>query len=201
VVAGSCAEYDPRGGRCSELATPLASTSLYGASKNALGEFLAAHSNDLEYSAAWARIFFAYGPWEAPGRLVPSVVEAMLEGRSIDVTDGIQKRDFLYVDDVASALRLLLSAELEGPVNIGTGQATSVKRMIALIAAATGRSDLVRFGARPRAHDDPPLVVAETTRLNEQLGWSPTVALEEGVARTVAWWHQRAPDGLRERID
>jgi nucleoside-diphosphate-sugar epimerase len=188
VLAGSCAEYDLRAGRCSETETPRVPASFYGACKNALGEVLTAHSRQLGYSAAWARIFFAYGPGERPGRLIPSVAEALIAGQPIDVTDGTQKRDFLYVDDIASALLRLLSADVEGPVNVGSGKATAVKTVVSAVASAIGRPELVRFGARPRADDDPPLVVADATRLRQQLGWSPAVGLEEGVARTVAWW-------------
>jgi hypothetical protein len=95
------------------------------------------------------------------------------------------------VHDVAAALVRLLSSDLEGPVNIGSGVATPVRRVASTIAAITGHEHLLRFGARP-APIDHHRVVADTTKLREQLGWSPTVPLEEGLAATVEWWRDRA---------
>jgi nucleoside-diphosphate-sugar epimerase len=191
VLTGTCAEYDVGDGRCCEFTTPRRPTSLYGVCKNALHEISAVHAREFGYSSAWARIFYLYGPGEHRARLVPSVVESLLAGQPIELTDGSQRRDVLFVDDVASALLRLLSSDVAGPVNIGSGEATSVRRMASTIASSLARPDLIRLGTRSPGRDDRASVVADTTRLRQGLGWTPGVSLEEGIDRTVSWWRRQ----------
>ena len=108
VMAGTCAEYDWKQGICSENTTPLAPATLYGSCKNTLRESLEAFSKENDLSNAWGRIFFVYGPGEHPDRLVSSVICSLLRGESISCSSGHQKRDFLFVEDVASAFVALL---------------------------------------------------------------------------------------------
>jgi nucleoside-diphosphate-sugar epimerase len=189
VLVGSCAEYDPAAGVCSERTSPLRPETLYGACKIALQEVVAAHSTQVGYSAAWARIFHPFGAGERADRLIPTVIRGLLAGRPVDLTEGHQQRDFLAVEEVASAIVRLLASTLEGPLNIGSGRATSVREIVSMIVANTGGSELVRFGARPGG-EGPPLVVADTARLGRELGWSPSAQLEVGVAAAVDWWRQ-----------
>jgi nucleoside-diphosphate-sugar epimerase len=191
VVAGTCAEYDLTQGRCSEEATPRRPASLYGACKDALHEIAAAHAATAGHSLAWARLFHPYGPAERPERLVPSVVQRLLARRPVELSHGRQRRDFVFVEDVAAALVRLVGSRLEGAVNVGSGEATSVRAVVEAIAERVGGSADVRFGARGEAEHEPPLVVADVTRLRGELGWVPGVALDEGIDRTVSWWRAR----------
>lgn len=194
VVTGSCAEYDLTDGRCSETRTPLRPASLYGACKHAVQEVLAAHSASAGYSHAWARIFHPYGPAEQPERLVPSVIRSALTGRPVDLSEGHQERDFVFVDDVAEGLVRLLGSDLEGAVNIGSGRSTSVRSLVAMIADAVATPAELRFGARAAAEAEPALIVADTARSRDDLGWTPAVPLAEGIDRTVSWWRSRLGD-------
>lgn len=188
VVAGTCAEYDLSSGRCSELTTPRRPASLYGTCKNALFEMALAHARSAGHGLAWARLFHPYGPAERPERLVPSVVRDLLERRPVEVSHGRQERDFVFVEDVAGALVRLLDSEVEGAVNIGSGEATSVRSLVTAIADRVDASAEVQFGARDVGDEGPPLIVADVSRLRDELGWAPTIRLDEGIERTVAWW-------------
>ncbi len=117
VLAGTCAEYDLAHGYCSEELTPLRPATLYGASKHAL-QVVSARA---EFSTAWGRIFFLYGPAEHPSRLVASVIRALMQDHVAPCSHGRQVRDFLHAQDVASAFVALLDSEVEGPVNIASG--------------------------------------------------------------------------------
>jgi nucleoside-diphosphate-sugar epimerase len=197
VLAGSCAEYGPAAGICSEDSTPLRPGALYGSCKDALRQVVAAHARQAGYRAAWVRIFHPFGARERPDRLIPSVIQGLLAGRPVDLTEGHQRRDFLAVEDVAAALVSVLASDFEGPLNVGSGDATSVRDMAAMIAALTGGHELVRFGARSGGKE-PQLVVADTTRINHELGWAPAVPLEDGIARAVDWWRaQMREDALQ----
>lgn len=179
VVAGSCAEYDWHAGVCVERETPLAPRGLYGTSKNALREALG------EDDVAWGRIFFLYGPHEHPGRLVPSVVRPLLRGEEARVSEGSQVRDFLHVADVGDAFAALVDSEVTGPVNVASGEGRSVREVVETAARIAGRLELVRFGAPV---DEEPLVVADVTRLRDEVGWRPARTVEQGLAETVEWW-------------
>lgn len=189
LLVGTCAEYDWSDGVCSETTTPRRPDTLYGVCKNALHEVAAMHAASVGYSAAWARLFYAYGPGEPAVRLVPTVVRGVLEGRTVELSHGAQQRDFLWVEDVGAALARLLGSEVEGAVNVGSGRAMSIRELVATIVDRAGVPADVRFGVRP-ADGEPPLIVADTTRLRAELGWEPSMSLGEGIDRTISWWRQ-----------
>ena len=195
VGAGSCLEYDWSFGYCSEARTPLAPHTLYGACKLAVGNVLGAYARSRGLSSAWGRIFFLYGPYEHPDRLVSSVIRSLLAGEEARVSHGRQLRDYLYVADVADALITLLRHDVQGAVNIGGGQPIALKELVLTAARLIGREDLVRLGAIPAAATDTPLVVADVTRLSEDVGWTPRTTLTDGLRETIEWWrrHPQAP--------
>jgi nucleoside-diphosphate-sugar epimerase len=196
VLTGTCAEYDWTGdGVCRERRTHLRPATLYGQRKDWLRDLSKKLADDRGLSLAWARLFFLYGPGEHPARLVPSVTRALLAGQPAEVTEGTQQRDFLHVDDAADALVSLLFSDLTGPVNVASGTAVSVRAVVARIGVVTGRPELVRFGVKPTPPGEPPLLVADVTRLRDELGWVPRVGLEDGLADTVRWWQGRPDAG------
>ncbi len=196
VMAGSCVEYDwSKAGICGETSSPMADefTALtpYAASKIALQKFLAQFSRDQQLSSAWGRIFFQFGPYEHPDRLVPSVIRHLLMNREALCTHGRQIRSFLHVADVGAAFAQLLDSDLQGPVNIGSGESIALADLIGRIADEIGRPDLVRLGARGAPSDEPLLLVPDVSRLRDELRWRPQLSLTEGIRDAVAWWRGR----------
>lgn len=196
VLAGTCAEYDWSHGVCIERETPLAPRALYGAAKNALREVAEAYAAQVGLELAWGRIFFLYGPYEHPERLVASVVRALLRGERALVSEGSQRRDFLHVADAGAAFAALVAGDVTGPVNVGSGVAPTVWDVVDAIAAAIGRPELLDRGSVPTPVGDPPLVVADVRRLRNEAGWTPSLSLEDGIARTIDWW--RAAEAAAE---
>lgn len=180
VCVGSCAEYDWSQEVLSE-ATPLKPASLYGKAKAATGTLLSGAANDLGISLAWARIFFCYGPGEPKGRLLGDLLTGLSKGQVVPCTDGLQERDFLHTGDIARALVAVLSSDLQGPVNIASGDATPVRRLIEETAKQMGRSELVEFGAIKRPADDPKRIVADVSKLSA-IGFRPRFNIVDGVA-------------------
>jgi nucleoside-diphosphate-sugar epimerase len=191
VAAGTCAEYDWSKGRCYETLTPLTPATVYGRCKNEFRQKLEAFSKETRLSWAWGRIFFVYGPAEHPGRLVPSIICSLLQGKEIACTQGNQQRDFLYVEDVASAFASILESDIEGAVNIGSGEALPVKDIIGQIAAKIGKPSLIRFGALQPPLDEPAVLVASAARLKEELHWSARFSLDEALDKTIEWWKKK----------
>lgn len=197
VIAGSCAEYDwwSGNGLCVETSTPLRPATLYGISKDATRALSEAFAAAVGIELSWGRIFYLYGPGEPKTRLVPFVAQALLEGKTAAVGDGVQVRDFLHVDDVAEALVALLDSHVEGPVNIGSGRGVKVREVIELIARSAGRPDLVCFGARPPQVGEPPTLIADVGRLEREVGFQPRISLRAGIEETVAWWRETLGSG------
>ena len=191
VVAGTCAEYDWRFGYCTEQITPLKPDALYGVCKNALHDILISFAKQEDLSAAWGRIFFLYGPYEYRSRLVSSVINALLEKKPAPCTHGEQIRDFLYVEDVASAFVSLLDSEIEGAVNIASGKPITLKEIVFQIGELIGKSDLIQLGAIPVSKDEPPFLVADVKRLQKELDWFPNYSMNSGLVKTIEWWKQQ----------
>ena len=188
VMAGTCAEYDWRHETFSEDATPLLPNTMYGTCKNSLQAILKKYSEQVGISSAWGRIFFAYGPFENPTRLVPSVINSLLAGEPALCSHGHQIRDFLYVEDVAEAFAALLDSEIQGPINIASGKPVALREIILKIAEQLRRTDLIRFGAIPPNENDPERMVGDANRIISELKWSPKYELEHGLEQTIKWW-------------
>lgn len=189
VAAGSCAEYDWKYGLCSEGVTPLNSSTLYGKCKNHLYSELEKLSAEMHVSMSWARIFFVYGPGEDRDRLVPSVILSLTKGKEALCSEGSQVRDFLHVHDVASALVLLLNSPVEGAINIGSGRPVEIRHIVRMIARKLGKEDLLRLGALPMKPDEPKYIVADNTRLVDEVGWHPEYTLSDGLGQAIRWWN------------
>jgi nucleoside-diphosphate-sugar epimerase len=222
MMAGSCAEYDwSRVEVCDELSSPLADAntaplndaaarppndaaplndaaaraSPYAACKIALQRILAEVGRREHLSTAWGRIFFQFGPYEHPDRLVPSVICNLLLNRAALLSHGRQIRSFLHVADVGEAFAAVLDSELEGPVNIGSDERIALAELVGRIGREVGRPELLRLGARSSPPQEPTLLVPEIHRLRDEARWRPRFTLNEGLRDTIAWWRGRLQGG------
>lgn len=182
VMAGTCAEYDWTHEVLSDTTTPLAPQRLYGTCKDALRRAAASFCAGRGVSFAWGRLFYLYGPGEKAGRLVPLVVSTLGAARELAFSEGRLERDFLHTADAGAAFAALLDSEVEGAVNIASGETVTLRSVVERLAAALGKSDLVRFGARPEPAGEPLRLAADVTRLREEVGWRPAWTLESGLA-------------------
>jgi nucleoside-diphosphate-sugar epimerase len=190
VGVGSCAEYDWSADLLSEATTPIAPATLYGQAKASLWSLLGALARQEGLSAAWARLFFLYGPGEPRGKLVADTIAALLAGQRVATTHGRQCRDFLHVEDAGRALALLAASDVTGAVNIASGDCAPVRDLLAAIAAEAGVSGLIDFGARALPAHEPMRLAADVTRLREELGFVPAHDRASGIADTLRWWRE-----------
>ncbi len=191
VGVGTCAEYDWSQALLDEAGTPCHPATLYGVAKHALHQVLAAAAAQDGLSLAWGRLFFLYGPHEAPSRLVPDVALSLLRGDPALCGDGNVQRDFMHVEDAAGALAAVLDSDHTGPVNIASGECRPMGDVIASVAAELGRPDLVRFGARPTQTGEPAQLAAATSVLHDRVGFRPAWGMSDGIAQTVGWWRSK----------
>ena len=200
VGAGTCAEYEWGTPSCVEGQTPLRPATLYGASKNALREVAESFAATDGFGFAWGRVFLTYGPHEDRKRLVPSVITSLLDGEIAQCSPGEHVRDFLYVEDVADGFAALTDSEVEGALNIASGEPTRVKDVAQELASFTDHPDLLRLGALPERRGDPPVLLADTKRLRKDLGWKPKFTLRRGLEETVAWWRSQKATEAHARV-
>jgi nucleoside-diphosphate-sugar epimerase len=193
VIAGTCAEYAwTDDTHCVERRTPLEPATLYGTSKHALRLIAEAYAAQADLSLAWGRIFFVFGPFEHPNRLVSSVARALVRGEEALTSHGEQVRDFMCSTDLGDAFSALLHSSVEGPVNVASGEPVRIRDLVEQVAEAAGRPDLLRLGARPAAPGEPTSLTADVTRLRDEVGWTPPQMLRKRVAETVEWWQSQA---------
>jgi nucleoside-diphosphate-sugar epimerase len=103
----------------------------------------------------------------------------------------------MHVADVAGAFAALLDSDVEGPVNIGSGTAVPVRDVLEEVARFTGGADLIAFGARALAPDEPATIEASVKRLHDDIGFRPKYDLSQGIAQTVDWWRNVAATKAR----
>jgi CDP-paratose synthetase len=139
-----------------------------------------------------------YGPGDDQTKFVSYLIGALLEGRaSIDLTAGMQTRDFTYIEDVTDAFLQVLRGAKLGPgyveYEVGSGQPTRLKDFVELARAICGNTTTeLRFGALEYRANEQMNVVADTSRLRE-LGWKSTWSVRDGLEATVR--EERATNG------
>jgi nucleoside-diphosphate-sugar epimerase len=192
VGLGTCWEYDARWGWCREVATPLQPLLPYGRAKAILGRRLLAMEQP-GLTTAWGRVFFGFGPGDRSRRLIPSAIQTLLAGRPFECSQGTQIRDFVFAEDLGGAIAALLASPVVGAVNLASGTPRTVRSIVAMIARALDRTDLVRFGAvTPEGFEAEPVLIADTRRLATEVAWHPAVSCGEGIQRTIKWWREQA---------
>jgi dTDP-glucose 4,6-dehydratase len=137
------------------------------------------------------RIFNTFGPRMRPddGRAIPTFIRQTLLSEPLTVAgDGSQTRSVCYVDDLVEGVVRLLHSDLAGPVNIGNPHEISVLDLALRIRDMTGTDSPVTFVERPQ--DDPTVRQPDVTLATTALGWAPTVDLDDGLKRTIAWFRE-----------
>ena len=143
-----------------------------------------------------ARIFNTYGPRMHPddGRVVSNFIVQALRGADLTVQgDGTQTRSFCYVDDMVDGLvRLMDSPDaFIGPVNLGNPGEFTILELARKVIALTGSKSAIVH--RPLPQDDPRQRDPDIALARRELGWEPRTPLDQGLAKTVAYFKEALP--------
>lgn len=190
VATGSCYEYASSGCYLSENSATKP-TSLYAASKLALHAALEQLASVCRMDVAWARLFYLYGPSEDRQRLVPSVIGSLLNNQRFWLTSGDQIRDVLHVEDVAAAIWAIARSDVNGVVNVGSGQPVTVRDLAVRIGDMLGRRELISERNSAGASSDRSTICANNQRLKDRTAWRPHYDLDRGLRHTIDWWRAR----------
>ena len=171
--------------------------SLYAATKKANELMAHAYSHLYNIPATGLRFFTVYGPWGRPDMAYFNFTQAILEGRPIDVFNhGQLQRDFTYIDDITEGVVRVLDkpATPEAGVphrvfNIGNHEPIALLVFIETLEKALGRKAIKNF--LPMQLGDVHATHADTTQLQDWVGFSPDTPLQEGIEKFVAWHHAR----------
>ncbi len=168
---------------------PHGERSVYDESKRFAESMTMTYHRTFGLEVRIVRIFNTYGPRMQPddGRAITNFVHQALAGEPITVYgDGSQTRSFCYVDDEVDGFLALLDGDHVGPINIGNPHEFTMLELAALVAELIGSTaGIVHL---PLPSDDPRVRQPDITRARELLGWSPTVELREGLAKTIEWF-------------
>ena len=193
VGVGTCAEYawNSDGQPLSETCSPTVPSTLYGRAKLTACHFLSTLNAAGLFSSAWARLFFLYGPGGHCNRMPGAIIASLLNGQPALCSSGVQLRDYLYITDAAAALVALLNSGVEGPVNVASGQSVRILDIAQETSRILNGQDLLKVGAlADSTHNNPSEIVADITRLTDEVRMTPQVSLKEGLQLTIDWWQQ-----------
>jgi nucleoside-diphosphate-sugar epimerase len=136
------------------------------------------------------RLYSVYGPFEEPSRLIPRLIAEGLQGRLPPLVNPTIARDYVHVEDACEAYLKAAAAGTEpGAVyNIGTGVQTTLAEIVDLARRLLAVVAEPAWGTMPDRSWDTDVWVANSTRVRAELGWAPKLDLEQGLARTIAWY-------------
>jgi dTDP-glucose 4,6-dehydratase len=171
---------------------PVGPRSVYDEAKRFAESITMAYRRHLGVDVRIARIFNTYGPRMRleDGRIVPTFVAQALRGEPLTVFgQGTQTRSFCYVDDNVEFMWRLLRSGHAGPINVGNPHELTVLEFAEAVQRLVGSTCRIEF--RPLPEDDPRVRKPDITLARTLLGWEPTVGLDEGMRRTIAWFRDR----------
>jgi dTDP-glucose 4,6-dehydratase len=176
---------------------PIGPRGVYDEAKRYAEAMAMAYHSQQGVDTCIARIFNTYGPKMRPydGRAIPTFVRQALGDKPLTVFgDGSQTRSFCYVDDLIRGLVALTESGEHLPVNVGNPDEFTLLELAELVIRLSGSKSEIVFEALPV--DDPKQRRPDITRAKELLGWEPTIPLEEGLRRILAF-HGRVAEPVR----
>lgn len=142
---------------------------------------------DSSIRCVWTRIFSIYGIYDFPGTLIMQSIKKMQTGETIDMTEGTQLWDYLYVEDAAKAMVLFAESGCESGIYIiASGEYKPLRDYILELKTALNSKSNLNFGAIPYGPNGPVNLMPNPNKTKETLGWSPTTSFVDGVKKIAA---------------
>jgi len=188
VQIGSSAEYGQRKAPQNEN-TQLSPQSSYSLAKVKTTKYLKKIYKAEKYPYTIARLFLVYGPGQKKNRFIPEIIKNCLKNKKFPTTSGEQVRDFCYIDDIISAILLLmLSKKTTGKTfNVATGIPTKIKTIIILIKKIIGKGK-PQFNKRKLRKGENEILYANIKKIKKKLNWKPKVKLLTGLKETIIFF-------------
>jgi dTDP-glucose 4,6-dehydratase len=169
--------------------TPLHPNSPYAASKAGSDLLVLAAAHTFGFPAIVTRCSNNYGPYQFPEKLIPLMIANAMDGKPLPVYgQGLNVRDWLYVTDHCRAIDAVLSRGKAGEAyNIGGNNEWKNIDIVRLLLRQLGKPESLITYVKDRPGHDLRYAI-DATKIQQELGWTPEVTFEEGIAKTIAWY-------------
>ena len=198
VHTGSSSEYGFKTSAPSEDEA-VEPNSHYAVTKAAATLYCAYAGRSSQAPVRVLRLYSAYGPWEEPRRLVPTLARRGLDGDLPPLVDPGIARDYVYVDDAVDAHLAAAAVPGQEPgavYNVATGRQTSIAEIVDVVREELGIDAEPEWGSMPNRSWDSETWVGRPDRIAAAVGWKATTDVADGFRRTVAWL--RDTPGMRD---
>lgn len=166
ISSGTCFEYDIERMNPHREDEPPAPNTLYGISKLQVMEKLEALCKKYDARFVWGRIFYPYGEGENPRKLMTAVRNALNQGNSFVCKTPENIIDYIHIDDIADIfIEFLFNDEINGVINVGSGEGKTVREILTSIASGCGKTHLLRFEKQEKVY----YIVADTDKLKKMI--------------------------------
>ena len=165
--------------------------SVYGKAKLLSTKFLQNLYKEKKFPAIVIRLYLVYGPYQDINRIIPITIQNSIENKKFNCSNGKQLRDFIYVDDVISAIIIILKKNekniLGEIINIGSGKPVSVKSVILKICKLVGSGN-PQFGKIKLRKDETYKLYPDITKAKKILNWKITTNLSDGLIKCIKYF-------------
>jgi nucleoside-diphosphate-sugar epimerase len=189
----SWSEYGNHGGEPLKEELSLRPDYLYGASKCAGYILGRAYAQQIKLPLITLRMFSLFGKYDKPYNVIPSLMKASLFNKEINLTPGLQKRDFLELSEVFSLLDIIQQDnDLSSDVyNVSTGHGTTLKSIGDMIQKISAKdSSLFKWGSKPYRPNESMCIIGDPTKTWKQFGWKAKGNLENDLTLLFDWYEQ-----------
>lgn len=186
INTGSSSEYGVCDTPMTE-GTALSPVTDYGSTKAATTIILEQIARSRDLNIATIRPFSVYGPYEAKGRLVPTLISSAISGRAVPLASKKSVRDYVFVEDLIDAYLLAADKKTSGVFNIGSGKEYTTLQVFNLVKKIAGGKLRAKWNIQERRKFEPKHWVASNEKAMKLLGWKPKYNMEEGLLETYKW--------------
>jgi len=184
LSAGSCWEYGDQYGKLKEdgLVKPFTA---FAAAKNSVHLMAKAIAKEFGMKFIWTRFFFVYGPGQKESSIIPHVIKSVIAGKKPQIKNLSAQNDFVYVEDVAEAIVMILNKSKEdyAVYNIGSGKLTSVGKIAKIIYSGFHSPFIFKLPKKKNKG-----FYADISKIKKEIGWRPKTSIETGIKKTIDYY-------------
>lgn len=174
--------------------------SFYASTKKAFLHLLNYFYKERDLNVINLQLEYVYGPQDDGSKFIPYLIQGILDDGSVDASPGMQKRDFIFVDDVVDAYVKAISL-IEGmdkdfiALGIGSGESISLRDFAEIVEGLTLKKARINWGSLPYRKNEIFETKADIEKTKESLNWYPRHSIKEGLRKTIEWYIERKHNG------
>jgi nucleoside-diphosphate-sugar epimerase len=185
LCTGSCWEYGQKTGQLHEDSVVRPSNA-FTAAKHSLHLMGREIARERQMKFIWTRLFYVYGPGQKSHSLIPHIITAIQSGEQPNIKTPHSRNDFVYVEDVATAISGLISKDtIHDTYNIGSGYSTEILKVINLAYQYYGHKEKSIPSEGVPSSTTPVDFWADITKIKDDIGWEPAYTIEKGIKKTL----------------